>query len=410
MCPNDNPFCNQLLLPKRLDSLFDNEAESDVTFLVGPEPETWRFPGHRAILADANPVFRAMLQGPLADSGPTVAIHDIDGRAFDLLLRFLYREDVHLQSVSTALATLYAAHKYLCAGLVRSCVAFLNENINISTVLEIYQHVRIYCNQEELIKRDRNLGLWIASAPPIDNERHNDRFSVGVDCDPNDNLETMTCLCSSLLHNCLYFIDSNADKVLAEESLEDLSSDALREISQRNTLMVSSEMILFSALERWCNRECKRCQMELSAENRRSVLGEELLFSVRYLLMNSQSFLSGPMQSGLLDQAESTVLMSYILHTPITTTAPSLKPDIIEIFRKPRRKPYTAPIIIKQKKKDKLTSNHGLKNTVNEKGEKVKKKKKEKKQKRKDIEGSPQKKMFGFMFLRAHGWCDCLYF
>lgn len=67
--------------------MFDNEAESDVTFLVGPEPETWRFPGHRTILADANPVFRAMLQGPLADSGPTVAINDIDGRAFELLLR-----------------------------------------------------------------------------------------------------------------------------------------------------------------------------------------------------------------------------------------------------------------------------------------------------------------------------------
>lgn len=73
---------------RRLDSLFDNEAGSDVTFLVGPEPDTWRFPGHRNILSEANPVFRAMLQGPLADAGPTVAINDIDGKAFDLLLRY----------------------------------------------------------------------------------------------------------------------------------------------------------------------------------------------------------------------------------------------------------------------------------------------------------------------------------
>lgn len=71
----------------RLDSLFDSEAGSDVTFLVGPESETWRFPGHRAILSEANPVFRAMLQGPVANTGPIVAIPDVDGKAFDLLLR-----------------------------------------------------------------------------------------------------------------------------------------------------------------------------------------------------------------------------------------------------------------------------------------------------------------------------------
>lgn len=224
---------------------------------------------------------------------------------------------------------------------------------------------------------------------------------MGVDCDPNDNLDTMTCLCSSLLHNCLHFIDSNADKVLAEESLEDLTSTALKEITQRNTLMVSSEMVLFSALERWCNRECKRCQLELSALNRRSVLGDELLFSVRYLLMSSQVFLSGPMQSGLLDQAESTVLMSYILHTPVTTTAPSLTSDIIDTFRKPRRKPYTTPITIKQQKKNKgsMWDKGSTKNCGTEKGAKMKKQKKEKKQKRKDMEGTPEKKCSGSCFL-----------
>lgn len=36
---------------------------------------------------------------------------------------------------------------------------------------------------------------------------------VGVDKDPNDNLDTMTCLCSSLLYNCLHYIDTHADQV-----------------------------------------------------------------------------------------------------------------------------------------------------------------------------------------------------
>lgn len=77
--------------------------------------------------------------------------------------RFLYREDVVLQSIPTALATLYAAHKYLCAGLVRSCVLYLNANLTTQSVLLVYHHVRLYCSHQS-----RDLGLWIASAPPLE--------------------------------------------------------------------------------------------------------------------------------------------------------------------------------------------------------------------------------------------------
>lgn len=70
----------------RWDSLFDSEAGSDVVFLVGQEQ--WRFPGHRAVLAAANPVFQAMLNGPMASrDNTTIPIEDVDGRAFDNLLR-----------------------------------------------------------------------------------------------------------------------------------------------------------------------------------------------------------------------------------------------------------------------------------------------------------------------------------
>lgn len=69
----------------RWDSLFDSEAGSDVVFLVGPEQ--WRFPGHKAVLAATNPVFQAMLNGPMASQDTTIPIEDVDGRAFDNLLR-----------------------------------------------------------------------------------------------------------------------------------------------------------------------------------------------------------------------------------------------------------------------------------------------------------------------------------
>lgn len=66
--------------------LLDNEVQSDVEFIVGPEGDTWRIPGHRAVLSDTSPVFKAMLTGPLAHD-TTVRIHDVDGRAFYQLIR-----------------------------------------------------------------------------------------------------------------------------------------------------------------------------------------------------------------------------------------------------------------------------------------------------------------------------------
>ena len=47
------------------------EANSDVVFLVGGEPEVERIPAHSWVLIQASPVFRAMFKGPLSlTSGP----------------------------------------------------------------------------------------------------------------------------------------------------------------------------------------------------------------------------------------------------------------------------------------------------------------------------------------------------
>ena len=44
----------------------DSEVNADVIFLVGEEPDVQRIPAHSWILIEKNPVFRAMLTGPLA--------------------------------------------------------------------------------------------------------------------------------------------------------------------------------------------------------------------------------------------------------------------------------------------------------------------------------------------------------
>ncbi|PNF42920.1 hypothetical protein B7P43_G11846 [Cryptotermes secundus] len=358
MCPSDTGACASPLLPRRWDSLFDSEAGSDVVFLVGPEQ--WRFPGHKAILAATNPVFQAMLNGPMASQDTTIPIEDVDGRAFDNLLRYLYKESVQLQSVSTALHTLYAAFKYQCGGLVKICVRYLDSQLDSSSVLEVYRHLRIYYNPSVLPHSDiqhnsssSQLSSGSPSAPPeedIVGMGHTAQVTDGpYQCLPacSEDITDAMSYCGALQHNCLEYIDMHTKEVLEQEKVEDLDLEGLRIIAERETLTIPLESVLFDALVRWCNRECKRKRLELSAENKRAVLGEETLYAVRYLLMSSEEFLAGPMQSGLLNQTEVNVILGYILHHPVHENPHLAK--VIPQMRTPRKKPQGQPIPLSQR-------------------------------------------------------------
>ncbi len=68
-----------------------------------------------------------------------------------LPIRYLYNESVTIQSVMTALTTLYAAHKYMCPGLARIVVNYLREHLsekNVLLVLQVIAHqtiIRMFC-------------------------------------------------------------------------------------------------------------------------------------------------------------------------------------------------------------------------------------------------------------------------
>ncbi|EEB18556.1 bpb/poz domain containing protein, putative [Pediculus humanus corporis] len=278
---------------KRVDFLYDNEQDSDVVFLVGIEPDVWRIPGHKKILSETNVVFRALLDGPLATRDNIIVIEDVEGRAFDYLLRYLYGKEVNIQSASTALNILYAAHKYLCSGLIQVCVKYLDENMNEKNVLEIYTHARLYA-----VRDDKT--AFEPSAPEASTEIFNEQ-----------NGNSIPYWSEALVHNCLQYIDENADQVLVQEGIEDLSSENLKEIIKRDTLKIKSEYVVFLALDRWANRECKRRKLNLNLKNRRFVLND-LIYEIRFPFFTSDEFLLGPIQNGWLDQQELTIFSSLI--------------------------------------------------------------------------------------------------
>lgn len=244
--------------------LYDDEKESDIVFVAGINGDTWRYPGHRRVLAATSPVFAALL----AVKTDVIVVDYVDRRGFEQLLRYHYCEPTQLNSVATARCALDAAYKFLCFPLAERCARRLDEMLDAGAALEILRDLRFLCARLP----------GAASAPPLP--------ALSDDAAARS-LAQCSRWCDSLAHNALLVLDENADAALTDERLEELTYEDLALIVKRDTLRVSSELVLAEALSRWSTAACKRCKRELTPSNKRAALGE-LAYCPRYLLLTGE--------------------------------------------------------------------------------------------------------------------------
>lgn len=244
--------------------LYDNERQSDIVFVAGIGEDTWRYPGHRRVLAATSPVFAALL----ATSSDVIIVDYVDKRGFEQLLRYHYCEPTQLNSVATARCSLDAAYKFLCPPLAERCARRLDEMLDAGVALEIVRDLRYLCARLP----------GAASAPPLP-ALSNDAAARS--------LAQCSRWCDSLAHNTLLVLDDCADAALADERLEELPYEDLSLIVRRETLRVSSELVLVEALFRWATAFCKRTKRELTPANKRAALGA-LSYCPRYLLLSGE--------------------------------------------------------------------------------------------------------------------------
>ena len=97
--------------------------------------------------------------------------------------------------------------------------------------------------------------------------------------------------------------------------MEELQLEELLQLLRRDSLAVRRELGLFSALQRWADRDCKRRGERVGADNKRLALGEAL-YHVRYLRMSTEDLLGGVLKSGVLDPAETACILSHAIGKP----------------------------------------------------------------------------------------------
>ena len=107
---------------------------------------------HRCVLGSQSNVFQAMFLNMDMKEGASgeVKINDVNAETMDMLLYYLYHEEVEdAKLVDTNL--LFAAEKYNVPGLLKLCVKHLKASLSMDNVLDILLSAHLIPNQEDLL-------------------------------------------------------------------------------------------------------------------------------------------------------------------------------------------------------------------------------------------------------------------
>ncbi|XP_055383582.1 BTB/POZ domain-containing protein 2 [Condylostylus longicornis] len=232
-------------------------------------------------------------------------VHNVDKHDFELLVRFLETKFIKYRDHKHILRILELADRYNCPDLIIHCAKELDLQLTSAIVLDIFRSLWYYnraptanCNvittQQQKDPQQQN-----PDKPP-----KTKKLDKPHPFTPEEHL-------AALLHNCLQLIDMHAELILTKPEICDLRFEELEVIAKRDALQIQSEITLFVCLADWSIEECKRKRLELTAENRRRVLGP-LCYTPRYLTMSSRDFRKACDRVELLDNVEITLVLDAL--------------------------------------------------------------------------------------------------
>ena len=113
---------------------------------------------HKTVLSSKSEVFKAMFanNSMVESSSGEVKITDVPANVMELLLRYIYYDDVAIKDITCEL--LMAAEKYNVEKLVNICVKHLAENLTKENVMngrtyQWYKLLRFYIHRDSLLIR-----------------------------------------------------------------------------------------------------------------------------------------------------------------------------------------------------------------------------------------------------------------
>ncbi|XP_021348931.1 BTB/POZ domain-containing protein 6-like [Mizuhopecten yessoensis] len=244
-------------LTESLNHILTNEVGSDVTFLVGTNGK--KIPAHKLILTSRSPVFFAMFNGPMAETGD-VKLPDITEQAFTPFLTYMYTDQIAL-TVQTVVPVFNVARKYCVDVLVTVCYNFLQTNLSPANACFLLEQSHAYTEDQ-------------------------------------------------LMAACLKVIGESPEKIIKSESFVDLCPSCLTCITRSDELGMD-ESHVYKAVMNWAEKECIRKKIKKTGANKRVVLGN-ILYTIRFPIMSQDFFLDKVCTDKILTSDEIVDILMFI--------------------------------------------------------------------------------------------------
>ena len=230
--------------------MFNNSDMSDISFTC--EGSDKIFYAHKYVLGTSSAVFHAMFYGDLAEKNSVVHLKDTDEESFEEFLRFIYTDECNL-TTDNIISVMYLSKKYIMPSFTEYVKAKLVRDMKPGNVLDILEQ-SIHFEESDLERK------------------------------------------------CWQVIECRTSEVITSANFVNIKQTTLASLVKRNSLS-ASEIDLFQAVLKWIDHQCSEGGLELTTENRRSVIGDAV-YDLRFLALNQEEFAKHVSKSGLLTAEE----------------------------------------------------------------------------------------------------------
>ncbi|PSN55445.1 hypothetical protein C0J52_05704, partial [Blattella germanica] len=269
----------------RLAYLRTSADFSDCVLIVGSEDCVETVQAHGMVLCMSSPKFEELLITNKSD-GP-INVPDIEPRIFQLMLDYMYLDKIELKNAEDASKVYKAAVKYCMPHLCEISARYMVRDLNFDTVWPVLQLVSEI--QEPVLKEE-----------------------------------------------CAKFVRKNPALVLRHNNFQHVDRNVIHMIVDLDCLDVP-EVEIFTAVEKWAEQQCLKASCPADRDNKRSVLGAEVLSKMRFLAISQEEFVKEVAFSTNTDKGLLTLEESYAILMNITVPGSYPMPEGFSADNRPRK-------------------------------------------------------------------------
>ncbi|KAJ9577225.1 hypothetical protein L9F63_006199 [Diploptera punctata] len=269
----------------RLAYLRTSSDFSDCVLVVGSGDAAETVQTHGMVLCMSSPKFEELLITNKSD-GP-VQITDIEPRIFQMMLDYMYLDKIELKNAEDASLVYKAAVKYCMPHLCEISARFMVKDMNFDTLWPI---LHLISEIQEPVLKDE----------------------------------------------CAKFVRKNPSLVLKHNNFPHVDRNVVHMIVDLDCLDVPEAEIL-TAVEKWAEEQCNKASFPADRENKRTILGPDILSKLRFLALSQEEFVKGPAFTSNNDKGLLTLEESYAILMNITVPGSYPMPEGFSNDSRPRK-------------------------------------------------------------------------